>query len=98
MREIRDLALVQEETEMLVLFNNSQTKEAKDKEYNNWLEHDAIEAVENTGQKYISVRWVVTEKIKDGKSIIKARLVARGCEENTENLQKDSPTCSREAI
>ena len=30
--------------------------------------------------------------------MIKARLVVRGYEENTENMQKDAPTCSKEAI
>ena len=54
--------------------------------------------VEDLGQKCISVRWVVTEKVKGGQVVTKARLVARGFEENTSNLQKDSPTCSREAV
>ena len=98
MSEIKDLSLVREETEMLVLYNNSQIAEAKEKEIKNWVQNDVFETVENTGQKYITVRWVITEKIKDGKLVTKARLVARGFEENTENLQKDSPTCSREAI
>ena len=44
------------------------------------------------------VRWVITQKVVDGKVGTKARLVVRGFEENTSNLQKDSPTCSREAI
>ena len=46
----------------------------------------------------ITVRWVVTEKEKEGKTITKARLVARGFEENTESLRKDSPTCSKETV
>ena len=36
--------------------------------------------------------------MKDGKSIIKARLVARGFEEDTVDLRTDSPTCSKEAV
>ena len=46
----------------------------------------------------MSVIWVITEKLKDGRIIIKARLVVRGFEEDSSNLKKDSPTCSREAI
>ena len=57
-----------------------------------------FEVVENKEQRYISVRWVITEKIINGVLVIKARLVVRGYEENTENMQKDAPTCSREAI
>ena len=42
--------------------------------------------VEHTGQTAILVRWVVTEKVKDGKLFTIARLVAHGFEENTECL------------
>ena len=51
-----------------------------------------------TGQKTISAKWIFTEKLKNNKKIIKARLVARGYEEDTSNLRSDSPTCSREAM
>ena len=57
-----------------------------------------FEEVEDNGQRSISTRWIITEKIKNEQSVIKARLVARGYEEDTEMLQTDSPTCSREAI
>ena len=40
----------------------------------------------------------MTEKLKEGKTITKARLVARGFEENTENLKKNSPTCDKESV
>ena len=36
--------------------------------------------------------------MKDGAFVIKARLVARGFEEDTDSLRKDSPTCSKEAV
>ena len=51
----------------------------------------------NEGQAYISTRWVLTSKIIDGKICTKARLVARGFEEN-QNIRSDSPTCMRENI
>ena len=36
--------------------------------------------------------------MKDGKLIHKARLVARGFEENTDPLEKDSPTCCKDTL
>ena len=36
--------------------------EAKHKELKNWIDHDVCEKVEDKGQNYISVRWVMTEK------------------------------------
>ena len=98
MSEIKDLSLIREEIEMIVLYNNDKTADAKEKEFQSWLQNDVFEVVENNGQKYISVRWVITEKMVNGVLVIKARLVVRGYEENTENMQKDAPTCSREAI
>ena len=55
--------------------------EAKQKELKNWIDHDVYEEVEDKGQNCISVTWVITEKTSDGKQIVKARLVARGYEE-----------------
>ena len=98
MSEIKDLTLIREEIEMIILYNNDKTSEAKEKELQNWIQNNVFEVVENTGQKYITVRWVITEKMVNGVLVIKARLVVRGFEENTENMKKDAPTCSREAI
>jgi hypothetical protein len=39
----------------------------------------------------------LTKKIKNGVEIKKARLVARGYEENGNNIQKESPTCYKES-
>ena len=45
------------------------------------------------------MRWVITEKSEEGKSVTKARLVARGYEEcNLKNVRTDSPTCKRENL
>ena len=41
---------------------------------------------------------MITEKIKNGKPVTKARLVARGFEEDSINLKKDSPTCLKESV
>ena len=51
------------------------------------------EEVDNLGQNFISVRWVITPKLIDGKWISKARLVARGFEEDSSKFRSDSPTC-----
>ena len=49
-----------------------------------------FEIVRDCGQKniYISVRWVITKKVKGGHILTKARLVARGFEENTSDIKK----------
>ena len=71
--------------------------EAKQKEIENWRRNNVFEEVPDHGQKVVSVRWVFTDKYIDGKHVTKARLVARGFEES-ELLQTDSPTCSKESI
>ena len=74
-------------------------KEAKLREMNNWKDHQVYVEVPNEGQNYITTRWVLTEKIIDGKNGVKARLVARGFEEeNLKNLRTDSPTCGKESL
>ena len=87
-----------DEVEMLILFNSEEVESAKRKEFENWRDNDVYVESENNGEKYITVRWVITEKLKDGKPIVKARLVAKGFQENTDELRKDSPTCSKEAV
>ena len=68
--------------EALLGFENNQVIEAKERELQSWREN-VYKEVENKGQKDISTRWIVTEKIKEGEEICKARLVARGFEEDT---------------
>ena len=50
------------------------------------------------GQPTVSTRWVCTRKFKGNQVVMKARLVARGFEENTKQLKTDSPTCSKECL
>ena len=97
-KDFHELTIIPDEAELLVLFNSDAVMAAKECEILNWRENDVFEEVENDGQNALSVRWVVTEKIKGGKPVTKARLVARGFEEETSNLRKDSPTCSKEAV
>ena len=42
--------------------------------------------------------WTITEKINNGKKVIKTQLVARGFEEDSSNILKDSPTCTKESM
>lgn len=70
-------------------------EEAKERELENWSKLKVYNEVDNEGQDYVSVRWVLKEKDVDGKKIKKARLVARGYEELV-NTQTDSPTVCKE--
>ena len=72
--------------------------EAKKQELQKWKDMDVYTEVDNDGQNYITTRWVCTEKLKGGKMVQKARLVARGFEEDASQLRKDSPTCSKESL
>ena len=72
--------------------------DAKDRELVNLANNKVFKVVPFVNQVTVSSRWVITEKYKSGKKIIKARLVARGFEEDTSRLRKDSPTCSRECL
>ena len=74
------------------------TCKAKIKEIDNWKKNNVYEEVENNGQSVISVRWVITDKIKDGNTVTKARLVARGFEEDMQDNRTDSPTCSKDSF
>ena len=87
-----------DEEEMLILLNSDAITEAKGKEIANWVQNDVYEEVEFNQQPLLSVRWVVTEKVKNGENVLKARLVARGFEEYTNELRKDSPTCAKESV
>ena len=71
--------------------------EAKGKELANWKKFKVYEEVPDNGQKYISGRWVYSQKEVDGKMINKARLVCRGFEEDCE-VPRDSPTCCKDTI
>jgi len=71
---------------------------AKKEEIEKWVSFNTFEEVADVGQKAISTRWVCTRKVKGGILTYKARLVARGFEEDSKSLQTDSPTCGKEAL
>ena len=73
----------------LALFKNDEISEvekdaidnAKVKELGNWKNNQVYTEVEDKNQAKISTRWVVTTKVIGEDKIIKARLVARGFED-----------------
>ena len=71
---------------------------AKLEEIEKWKTFKTFESVPDNGEKAITTRWVCTRKIKGDKVVYKARLVARGFEEDHKLLQTDSPTCAKESL
>ena len=67
-------------------------KEAKIKELDNWNKFNVYDEVADSGLSTISTRWVITKK-----ESVKARLVVRGFEEQSE-IQTDSPTAAKDTI
>ena len=98
MENIKDLQMIPDETALIILFTSADVAKAKEKEIEKWIENSVFDEVKDEGQPTISVRWVITEKVVKGEVNVNARLVARGFEEDTSDLKKDSPTCSRESV
>lgn len=91
------------EPEYPILLNQSEELsqdivDAKYREIDNLTENKVYESVIYANQPTISSRWIITEKFREGVKKVKARLVARGFEEDSSKLIKDSPTCSRESL
>ena len=84
---------IEEEVLIATPSGNVEILEAKQVELNSWVKHNVYDEVEDRGQKVVSVRWVISQKLKDNKMKYKAHLVARGFEEdNLSSFCKDSPT------
>ena len=74
-------------------FEDTNVSQAKQAELERLRQFGAYTEVEDTGQQVISTKWVLTSKA----SGIKARLVARGLEEEILS-QTDSPTIGKSAL
>ena len=98
--DISNVKQIPDAEEVLISYNSDAVMDAKRREIENWQRNDVYEEVDThmVSVRPISVRWVVTEKLKNGANIVKARLVARGFEENTGEIPKDSPTCAKESV
>ena len=68
--------------------------QAKQVELQNWKDMEIYEEIKDQGQKVISTRWVIMEKICEGQKGAKARLVARGFEDE-DQVPSDSPTAAK---
>ena len=71
---------------------------AKKLELEKWVEMGVYDVVEDTGQHYVTVKWVLSEKIVEGEKKKKARLVARGYEDDLNGAATDSPTINKESL
>ena len=88
-----------DEVQEVMLTETSCFDKAKSKELASWKEHDVFEEVDFTGQKCVSTRWICTMKNTADGLVSKARLVARGFEEEgLQEIPKDSPTCLKESL
>ena len=99
-RNVQKWRSMPNDNDVLITCNNDNVHRAKMKELVNWKENEVFDEVEDNDQKTISLRWVITEKIGDNNEpIIKARLVARGFEENmVDEHRRDSPTCTKDSL
>ena len=96
---VEELEILPEQTENIFVLNDISWSEAKKAEIRNWQQNSVYEEVDDEGQVCMSTRWICTLKETPNELIPKARLVARGFEEKgIEDVQKDSPTCSRESL
>ena len=64
------------------------------------IDHKVFDEVDFKGDpsELIHTRWVMTDKVKEGCVIKKARLVVKGFQEDSEHIRKDSPTCMKESL
>ena len=86
-------------TDEIFELQHDQFDTAKQAELQSWKDHNVYEVVPHTQQKCMSLRWVCSLKsTNDGSVKPKARLVARGFEEQTDNIEKESPTCAKDLL
>lgn len=78
--------------------SSSKFAAAKQVELDKWKEMRVYSEVDHCNQDLISTTWVCTEKMKGGSLVCKARLVARGFEEDSSQLSKKSPTCTKDSF
>ena len=97
-RNVQKWRPIPDDEEVLVNSSSSDVFRAKCSEIDNWKSNSVFEEVPDAGQRAISLRWVITEKIIEDRHVTKARLVARGFEESLLEKRTDSPTCSKDAL
>lgn len=97
-----DVPTTSDHVETSVYFGTHTSKsrffQAKLDELTKWREMGTYNEVAFDGQNLITTSWVCTEKVKAGTLTCKARLVARGFEEDSSQLTKESPTCAKDSL
>ena len=93
-RNVQKWRPISDDEEIMWCSSGNDAYQAKLDELKKWIKNEVFEKVEDCGQNTVSARWVITEKPEDG---VKARLVARGFEEDLDN-RTDSPTCSKDSL
>ncbi len=63
-----------DENEILISYDNEAVMEDKDSEIDKWAYNEVFEEVEFKDKKMISVRWIITEKIKDKNKFYKSKI------------------------
>ena len=97
--DFHDLQSWTQVDEEVLLVESNEVLSAKHAELQNLKDHSVFEEVPFVSQSLVHVRWVLTEKWKNGTKHTKARLVAKGFQDKgDENLRKDSPTCLRDSL
>ena len=84
--------------ENVMVLEDVSMEAAKRDELQSWKNNNVYTEVDNHGQSCISTRWVCTLKSTENGIKPKARLVARGFEEDSSDIQKNSPTCAKESL
>ena len=79
--------------------SSPQIEEAKQREIQSWRENGVFREITDTGEESIDTRWVITFKSTNEGLVPKARLVARGFQdENLTKSQTESPVIGRSVI
>ena len=83
-------------------WDREEVVEAMEREKESWDRYEVYEEVreeEAQGHQILSSRWVIVIKEVQNKEFYKARLVARGCEEeNKDEIVAESPTVMRDTL
>ena len=78
--------------------DSSNVTEAKIAEMESWKRNEVYEEFIKGGNSKNSVRWVTTEKVKDGNTHLEARPILRGFEGDLDDLPSDYPTCAKDTL
>ena len=80
------------------LHNEKRCREAKEEELQKFLDFEVYSECIDEGQPRLGTNWVLTEKVTDEGTKVKARLTVRGDQEDSDQFRKDSPTIRKSNI